>query len=267
MNAAFPALDQQALKRVDDRRLSIAIGASLVIHALTIATLRGLMPAINISSQPGVGGGVTTLQAVIAAPSLEPIALQEPLPRLQIDPNLLLPPALRPIELLDRRPLSQTESAGSVTYRSGSDRRQVSIAVGTIDDPARIGPDYVARLAQRFPHRAAKRPALLGSPIVTYPAGALESGTERRVTILLTLRADGSIADSQLTYDDPLFGPAALEALKSAQFTPAEIDGKPIPYWAIVEFVFSLSQPSSAPSARSYARRGAAYPGYPSVGR
>ena len=267
MNVALPALDRQDPKRLDDRRLSMAVGASLVIHALTIAALRGLIPTINMSPQLGIGGSITALQAVIAAPSPEPIALEEPLPRLQIDPKLLLAPALRPIELIDRRPLTQAESAGSMPYRSGSDRRQVSIAVGTIDDPARIGPDYTARLAQRFPHRAAKPPTLLGSPIVAYPAAALDSGTERRVTVLLTVRADGSIADSQLTYDDPLFGPAALEALKSAQFAPAEIDGKPIPYWAIVEFVFSLRQPSPAPPTSAYARRGAAYPRYPSVGR
>jgi hypothetical protein len=86
--------------------------------------------------------------------------------------------------------------------------------------------------------------------------------------VLLTLRADGSIAESQLVREDPLFGPAVLDALKNAQFSPAEIDGKPVPYWAIVEFVFLLGQTRAPPLAeRARPRRGAAYPVQPSVGR
>jgi TonB family protein len=144
----------------------------------------------------------------------------------------------------------------------------VSVAVGLIDDPARLGPDYVVRLAQRFPERAAKPPMLVGTTIVVYPPAALASGTEQRVAVLLTLRADGSIAEAQLVHEDPLFGPTALDALKDARFTAAEIDGKPVPYWAIVEFVFMLGQPpAQAVGERGYARRGASYPRQPNVGR
>jgi TonB family protein len=142
--------------------------------------------------------------------------------------------------------------------------------VGLINDPSRLGPDYLARLAQRFPERVQKPPELLGSMVVPYPAAALESGLERRVAVLLTLRADGSIAEAELVHDDPVFGPTALEALAKAHFSPAEIGGKPVPYWAIVEFVFLLGHPIAPPPAeRGPARRGLAYPypRQPSVGR
>jgi hypothetical protein len=261
------ALDNGTNRRTADRRLSIAIGVSLLVHALTIASLRGLLPTIYTFA-PG-GGSITALQAVLAAPisDIPPAEPTEPEPA--IDPTLLLPPEANPLEPPLERPLPHVApmpGGGAVT--SGARSPEVSIAVGLIEDPGRLGPDYVVRLAQRFPDRAPKPPMLAGTTSVAYPPAALASGTERRVAVLLTLRADGSIAESQLIPDDPLFGPTVLEALKDARFTPAEIEGKPVPYWAIVEFVFLLGRPPApAVAERAQARRGAAYPRQPKVGR
>ena len=270
MTAALLAGDNRALRRTDERRLSVAIGASLVIHALLIAALRGLVTALY-AFQPAGAGSFSALQAVLAGAKSEPAPTEPTETEITVEPNLLLPPAAHPIEAPLRRPPPQTgPQPGGNPARTGPNAPEVSIAVGTIDDPAKLGLDFVARLAQRFPERAAKPPMLLGSPIMAYPAAALEAGIERRVAALLTLRADGSIAESQLLHEDPLFGPVVLDALKSAQFAPAEIDGNPVPYWAIVEFVFSLSRPNAPPvAARGIARRGAAYPypPQPSVGK
>lgn len=268
MTGAPLALHDRAPRRADERRLSIAIGASLVIHALTIAALRGLVPVFYAFPQAGAGN-FSALQAVLAGPNSEPVPSEPVETEITVDPNLLLPPAEHPIEAPLRRPPPQTgPQPGGNPARTGANTSEVSIAVGTIDDPAKLGPDFVARLAQRFPARAAKPPMLLGSPIVMYPPAALESGTEGRVAILLTLRADGSIAESQLVHEDPLFGPVVLDALKSAQFAPAEIDGKPVPYWAIVEFVFLLGHPAAPPvTTPGPARRGLVFSRQPSVGR
>jgi hypothetical protein len=269
MTTALLALDDRAMRRADDRRLSIALGASLVIHALTIAALRGLVPAIYTSSQAGAGS-FAVLQAVLAGPKSEPAPAQPAEPEIAVAPSLLLPPAGNPVQTPVHRPPSPTAPlpSGGNPGRAGPSTPEISIAVGMIDDPAKLGPDYALRLAQRFPDRAAKPPMLLGSPIVMYPPAALESGAERRVAVLLALRGDGSIAESQLVHEDPLFGPVVLESLKSTQFAPAEIDGKPVPYWAIVEFVFSLGHPLAPPlTERGPPRRGVFYPRQPSVGR
>jgi outer membrane biosynthesis protein TonB len=270
MSAAFSARDQRALQRADDRRLSIALGASLVIHALVIAFLRGFLPTFSAYPEAGAGA-FTALQAVLAGPKTEPTPEPEPVVEPVAEPALLSPPAANPSETQIRRPPPQTSpQPGGNPARVGPNTPEVSVAVGTIDDPAKLGPDYVARLAQRFPQPAMKPPLLLGSPIVVYPQAALEAGTERRVAVLLTLRADGTIAETQLVREDTLFGPPVLDALKGTQFSPAEIDGQPVPYWAIVEFVFSLGGARAPPlSDRSYGRRGSAYsyPRYPSVGR
>jgi hypothetical protein len=248
--------------------LSIAIGVSLLVHALTIASLRGLLPTIYTYAQGG-GESIAALQAVLAGPISDTPPPEPAEPEPALDPSLLLPPEANPLEPPIERPLPQTAPVlGGGPVTSGTRSPNASVAVGLIDDPGRLGADYVVRLAQRFPNRAAKPPMLVGSTIVVYPPAALESGTERRVAVLLTLRPDGSIAESQLVPEDPMFGPTVLDALKDARFTPAEIEGKPVPYWAIVEFVFLLGQDSApAVAERAYPRRGAAYPRQPRVGR
>jgi hypothetical protein len=262
------ALDDGAIRRANDRRLSIAIGVSLLVHAVTIASLRGLLPTIYTYAQGGAGS-FTALQAVLAGSRSEPPPVEQTEPEPAIDPSLLLPPGANPIETAIQRPPPQTgPMPGGGPVRSGANSPDVSVAVGLIDNPARLGPDYIARLAQRFPERVSKTPLLLGSPIVMYPAAGMAAGAEGRIAALLTLDADGRIVDSQLVPDDPMFGPVVQDALKNAQFAPAEIDGKPVPYWAIVEFVFLLGQPRAPTIAeRGSARRGAFYPGQPNVGR
>jgi len=245
--------------------LSIAIGVSLFVHAITIASLRGLLPTVYSYAQGGAGS-FTALQAVLAGPKSEPSPEQtEPEPA--IDPSLLLPPGANPIETAIQRPPPQTAPMpGGGPVRSGANSPDVSVAVGLIDDPARLGPDYVTRLAQRFPERVSKTPLLLGSPIVMYPAAAMAAGAERRIAVLLTLDANGRIMDSQLVPDDPLFGPVVQDALKDAQFTPAEIDMTTVPYWAILEFVFTLERPSAPPPRRAGPAR-ASIVRQPNVGR
>ena len=259
------ALDDGATRRTAERRLSIAIGVSLLVHAITIASLRGLLPTVYSYAQGGASS-FTTLQAVLAGPKSEPSAEQtEPEPA--IDPNLLLPPGANPIETAIQRPPPQTApTPGGGPVRSGPSSPDVSVAVGLIDDPARLGPDYVARLAQRFPERVSKTPLLLGSPIVMYPAAAIAAGAERRIAALLTVDANGRIVDLQLVPDDPLFSPAVQDALKEAQFTPAEIDTRTVPYWAILEFVFTLERPSPPAPKRTPGAR-ATIPRQPNVGR
>ncbi|HEV8553032.1 MAG TPA: energy transducer TonB [Casimicrobiaceae bacterium] len=260
------ALDDGAIRRTGDRRLSIAIGVSLLVHAVTIASLRGLLPTVYSYAQGGAGS-FTALQAVLAGPKSEPAPAEQTEREPAIDPGLLLPPGAQPVESPIQRPPPQTAPApGGGPVTTGPNSPDVSVAVGLIDDPARLGPDYVARLAQRFPERVSKTPLLLGSPIVMYPAAAMAAGAERRIAALLTLDADGRIVDSQLVPDDPMFGPVVQDALKNAQFTPAEIDMRTVPYWAILEFVFTLERPS-APAPRRTGRASASIARQPNVGR
>ncbi len=240
--------------RAVERRLTAAVGASIVIHALVITSLRTLIPqppAQDVRAR----NNFATLQAVLAAPRTEvdpePLApLQHPAP-----PALFLPPVEVPIESASQRArLPAFAPPPGPVPRSGSDRPQVVISVRLIDDPSWLGTDYALSLAQRFSRRAQKPPALIGSPAVVYPSAALEAGSGGRVAALLTIDAQGHILESTLLPADGLFAPAVANALKTAQFTPAEIDGKPIPYWAIVEYYFSIVRPLATPHQPSVGR-------------
>jgi hypothetical protein len=84
--------------------------------------------------------------------------------------------------------------------------------------------------------------------------------------VVLGLDAQGKITSSELVVDDAIFGPVILGALKNVQFSPAQIDGKPAPYWIIIEFVFSIGRPASA-GEPAMARNRQGFPRQPSVGR
>ena len=64
--------------------------------------------------------------------------------------------------------------------------------------------------------------------------------------MLLLLDATGRVVDTTLFPDESLFGPAIVDALNGARFAPAEADAKPMPYWMILEFVFSM-RPAAKP--------------------
>lgn len=259
MSSASFVLDRRALHRAEDRRFSVALGTSLAVHVLVIAALRLAGPMLYASPHAGAGSA-SGLQAVILGPQSPPTNLIEPdaaISELVQPPQMhaLLPP-LQPIAA------PTGPAVGGSAAHLGGDAPELSIAVGTLQDPSRLGPVLAGQLARRFPGPVAKLPMLLGSPIVAYPQAALAAGAERRVTALVTLRADGSIEDKQIVGNEPVFGSAVLDSLKDVRFAPAEIDGNAVPYWTIVEVVFSIGRPATqiAPAARGPARRGLVFP-------
>jgi outer membrane biosynthesis protein TonB len=78
--------------------------------------------------------------------------------------------------------------------------------------------------------------------ITSYPIEAARAHQSARIAAVLTVDASGNIVDRDtvLAPDDPTFRAAVLTALAGARFKPAELDGKPIVYWAILEFVFDI---------------------------
>jgi TonB family protein len=265
-STTFP-FENPLARRGSDRRLSIAIAVSVVIHALTLAALRGL-PATPYTFAEGGVGSLPALQAVLAGPAAQPEP-EEPTPlEPMINPNLVQPPVAKPVEtLFGRKPAATTPIPGGGPTRPGPASPDFSVAVGTIADPARLGPDYVAQLAQRFPKPVQKVPMLLGAPVVVYPRPAIEAGIEGRFAALVTVDPQGRVTDAKMVVEDPLFGPVMLAALKDAEFAPAQFDGDAVAYWAIVEFIFTIGRPAPPSVASAPSRNRATLPRQPGVGR
>jgi outer membrane biosynthesis protein TonB len=261
----FP-FDDPTGRVAGDRRLSIAFTASLVMHALVLAALRGL-PATPYSFAEGGVGSIPALQAVLAGPPVELQEVIEPLsPEPMIETPLLAPALIKPVETtFGRTHPPTTPIPGGGPVRPGPASPEANVAVGTIADPGKLGPDYAAQLAQRFPNPVHVVPTLIGTPPVPYPRAALESGIEGRFAAVVAVDDLGKAVDAKLVVEDPLFGPVVLEALKKAEFAPAQYDGNVVPYWAIVQFTFTIGKPTPSvaaapPAARTPARQ-------PSVGR
>jgi uncharacterized protein YhhL (DUF1145 family) len=250
--ATFVYIDN-ALPRKLDRRLSIAVGLSVLIHALGMASYRGVVPTRYADAEGGALS-FTALQVVLAESRTQSEQLESVAPVLATDADVLLSPISNPFEIAIRSMLPPAALPGSAPTKAGAGGPDVNISVGMIDDPLKLGPVYgayyVVALAQRFPQRVGKAPALRGSPVVMYPRAAAQSGAEGRIAALLTLDEDGKIVESKLLPEKTLFTSAVQDALKSTEFAPAEIDGKPVPYWAIVEFVFSIDHPAAPVAAR-----------------
>jgi outer membrane biosynthesis protein TonB len=266
-SAIFPEAE---ISREADRRLSIAIAISLVIHALTLAALRGLPATVHAYAEGGAGSPAS-LQAVLAGPATEPPP-EEPTPpetpaEPAINPNLVVSPKAAPVEtLFGRTRLATAPVSGGSPAGSASEGPEAGVAVGTIADPAKLGGDYIAQLAQRFPQPVQQVPLLLGAPVVVYPQAALEGGIEGRFAAVVTVDALGKVSDAKLVVDDLIFGPVMLNALKAAEFAPARDGTEAVPYWAIVEFIFTIGKPVAPPVAPAAPRRSAALR-QPRVGR
>jgi outer membrane biosynthesis protein TonB len=237
------------------QRLVLSLAMSVVTHVLVIAMFAGLLKPM-LMPVPGRVGQALPIE--VALVGVRPIAFTAPpeaptlATEVPIAPQAVgVAPSSRPVP-----PPSATQASAPVTtqpfgvsVQSDLNTEAVSAdaapppgdtSVGPITDSERLGRAQAMRLAQRFPRTAGKRPQLRAPLIVPYPPRAARAHTEARIAVLLLLDATGRVIDTTLFPDEPLFGPTILEALNGARFEPAEVEAKPIPYWVILEFAFTL---------------------------
>ena len=70
-----------------------------------------------------------------------------------------------------------------------------------------------------------------------------------QVDALLLLDAKGTVVETVIEPDDPVFAPAVREALATAVFLPAQAADTALPYWIALEFVFAIDPVKREPSA------------------
>ena len=256
----------ETMERVSKRRLSWSMAASLAVHALAITVIAGMLQSSLILPSSRVGMPLPIEVALVAQ---RPIAFSAP-PEIPQQASELLPAARIPEEKsgepkpsASTRELAQptpqpavisTPSAGAAVPFEPSIEPTPSdapppgdVAVGPINDLDRIGRAQALRLASRYPQPVTKRPLLLDTLTVPYPLRAAFAHRDARITVLMLVEADGRITDTTLYPEDPFFTPAVLAALRGARFAPADIKGKPVSYWAMMEFVFTMRRLAKAP--------------------
>ena len=259
----------RTMERVSKRRLSWSLVASLAVHALAITVLAAMLQSSLMSPASRVG---VPLPIEVALVAQRPIAFSAP-PEMPQQASEL-PPAERipeerskeptpsasavelpaPTPTPQRPPVTSTPLPGAaVPYEPSTEPTPSDapppgdVAVGPVTDPDRIGRVQALRLASRFPQPVAKRPLLVDTLTVPYPMRAAFAHRDARITVLMLLDANGRIVETTLYPDDPFFTPTVLASLRGARFTPAEIEAKPVPYWAMIEFVFAMRRPARPP--------------------
>jgi len=91
-----------------------------------------------------------------------------------------------------------------------------------------------------------RAPALVSFVEAPYPEEARREGLAGDVRLTVTIAADGTVADAQVT--GPAghgFDEAALAAVKQFTFTPAEVDGVPAPIQIEYVYHFALGEPDA----------------------
>jgi hypothetical protein len=245
------------------QRLSLSFAASVCVHAVAIAILVGLLDSMPMPLSR-LGSAASIQVALVGQPSIRFSAPPEAPPlaaELPVAPRLREQQAPRPAaQSHPPTPLPQDQpqspAAPGASVQSDASAAEVpagavlpsgNTAVGALKDTERVGRTQALRLAQRFPKLAAN-PARLREPlIVPYPPRAAWNHREASIVALLILDGDGRIVETNLFPDDPLFAPTVLDVLSRAKFAPAELDGKPGPYWTILEFVFTLRRTAAPP--------------------
>jgi hypothetical protein len=250
MSTATIYLQAYHAKPAPERRFGYSVAASGVVHGLLIVALASVRPTFTLS--PSLLGLPGTLQVQLTEqtmPVIEP--LPEPMAPIAV-PRFLPTPELVALEALLRAPpVPESTASGMPTtqplvVRQGPPNPNGSVAVGPLGNPERVSVATAARLTQRFPVRAARPPMPRGAVITGYPLEAARSHLSARIAAVLTIDAAGKVVpqDTRLVPDDPMFHAAVLAAIDGVAFTPAELDGDPMPYWLILEFVFRIDPPS-----------------------
>jgi outer membrane biosynthesis protein TonB len=240
----------------NERPLGVSMLASTVLHVALIALLASARPTISLL--PAWQAMTASIQVDLQQPAVTvPVAAPEPVAVISVPEPAPTPAPTPPKDLTAKVPvpISAPTSAATtqpMSIRTGPPNPDGSVAVGLLGNAEQASAAIAARLAQTFPVRPARAPKLSGAVITAYPIDAARAHQSARIAAVLTVDASGKIVerDTVLSPDDPTFRTAVLAALADTQFTPAELDGKPIVYWAILEFVFDIDPPGGRAAAQ-----------------
>jgi hypothetical protein len=228
-----------AMARRGDKPLTASLVVSVVLHAGMLlragAALRPLPAAIVAA--PGTPLPLRAM--LVAVQSTESRRVPEQAEPMREQPSPLPPIVLPPVRAARGLSMTPTNVAADPVFISAG-----RIAVGNSLDPRDFDAAITALLAERYPYTPARLPRLVGGLPVLYPLKAARAGTNQRIKMLLLLDANGTILQMQSAPEDPLFAAAVVAALRNAQFAPASFEGKPVPYWAILDFRFDIDGPT-----------------------
>jgi TonB family protein len=242
----------------DATNLWRALGVSAVIHGVLIGTpvmpgpsgsaaIRRVEPRLNV--------------ALVAEPRVAvPDTPQLPTPQIASDPtdqaqrltvaaaattpSAAADAAMRALELREARSPPGRGSAELVI------EGQPVVSLNVLPDA------FASRALQDFPLELDSPVRVQSTLRARYPAGALADHREDSVVVWAVIDPEGRVDEIDVAQGAGEFGDAAIAALRTARFTPAIVDGKPVRFPVAFKFSFSIAAARPERSATAVRRAG-----------
>ena len=223
-------------------RPSISIGnrkwytvpVSLISHALVIATIV-IVPILAAPMMPGVLDNTRLVRIMDLVPPTPPpapaIRNSKPKPIEQPGPPLDAPTGFT--KEPDTIPDTPVNVLGVVDGGANVDRDLAPLPVVVKPEP-RQEPVVVGGTI--------RQPVKLRGADPVYPPIAQSARVQGIVIIEATLTPDGHVANARILRSVPLLDQAALEAVRTWEYTPTMLNGIPVPVIMTVTVQFTLSR-------------------------
>jgi periplasmic protein TonB len=225
----------------DVTRPSISIGnrkwytvpVSLLSHTIVIAVIV-IVPILAAPYMPGVLENRLQYIDIIVPPV--PPAPRPPVAKVQPVENPNAAPLVTP-DVIAPEPLEPFEAAAAGPGVIGG--------IDDIDRELAPPPVVVAAPPPQPPIRISsgmRTPVKVRGNDPVYPHFAIISKTQGIVIIEATLSADGRMMNARILRSVPLLDQAALEAVRSWEYTPTLLNGVPVPVIMTITVNFTLSK-------------------------
>jgi protein TonB len=173
-------------------------------------------------------------------------------------PSLAPPP---PPAKIERDPLPRGDAEKFVANTGGGDEGgDVAAEMTAMDLGGGGGPARPAAAVAKPPPpppkpkaaRASNDPIVLpenavqakpqpGNAVPEYPGDARAAGLEGDVFLKIVINADGTVGDIEVKKGEEPFVSAAIAAVKTWKYSPAQVDGQPVTAYRVIKVPFRLS--------------------------
>jgi protein TonB len=245
---AHDVLDQERQKRLVMATLAaiavlaafIAVTAFLSVRANPIAK-----KSVDVSFRPPPPPPPPAkIENPPAPPPPKKVAAPKPAPVEVAAPA----PMVAPKELPKAPPPEAAQPVAAVQLAVGGTGTGVVPATGgeaapsEDDSPAPVEAKAAAGGPMNIPEEADPPEPDENNAAPEYPEAARTTGQEARVVLKIVVEKDGSVGRVTVLKGEEPFSAAAIAAVKTWRFTPAQLDGQPIAVFLTVPVKFSLRE-------------------------
>lgn len=230
-----PARDTRARSRQSSLVVFSFIAHAALLVALIVVSilLPGVLPSPHTALAWDAGPQMVRLVDIPLPPQRTPVPKT---PQAPVDPSANAAPVVAPTGIA---PEAETPPivASPPGLVPGSANADIGLVVATPPPPPPPQPTTPVRL-----HSGIDAPRRVTDAVPIYPALARSAGVHGVVIIEAVIDAQGDVVSTKVLRSIPLLDQAAVDAVRQWKYTPARLNGQPIPVVMTVTVNFTLGQ-------------------------